>query len=153
FVIILNNGGYGALKGMADKMRAERVAGIEIDHVDFVAIAEAQGVRAGRCEKGAQLASKLREFLAMKGPRLLEVVIQPEAAPAQGVVAAQTTKKPEEHRMNMISPGSIVANSPERFYIGGVWAEPLTGKRLDVISPVTEELVISYPEAGPDDID
>ncbi len=169
FVIILNNGGYGALKGMADTIHAERVAGVEIGHVDFVAIAEAQGVRAGRCAKCTELAGKLREFLAMKGPRLMEVVISPEAnghahaaphihalahAEAQTKAQPQAAAKPEDKAMNVMTrPVAAGPKAPEKFFIGGRWIEPISTKRLDVISPATEELVLSYPEAGPADID
>ncbi len=55
--------------------------------------------------------------------------------------------------MNMMVKGSVVPNAPERFFIGGRWIEPISSRSLDVVSPVTEELVISYPEAGPADID
>lgn len=55
--------------------------------------------------------------------------------------------------MNMMVKGTVVPNAPERFFIGGRWLEPISTGRLKVISPVTEELVISYPEAGPADID
>ncbi len=157
FVIILNNGGYGALKGMADKINAERVSGIDIGHIDFVAAAEAQGVRADRVAKGAALEGKIKEFLAMKGPRLLEVMIEGKAPQIQ---ASNETREPvhakakaEEKPMNMMVKGSIIPNSPERFFIAGRWAEPVSNQRLKVISPVTEELVISYPEAGREDID
>lgn len=43
--------------------------------------------------------------------------------------------------------------APERFFINGDWVSPLSGARLDVISPMTEERLLSYPEAGPADID
>ncbi|WP_309082970.1 benzoylformate decarboxylase [Chelativorans sp.] len=77
-VIILNNGGYSALKGFAKKSQAVSMAGVEIGHMDFVAIAEAQGCRAVRCANGRELRSCLRNLLDMKGPRLLEVVLTEE---------------------------------------------------------------------------
>ncbi len=42
---------------------------------------------------------------------------------------------------------------PERFFIGGRWLEPISRQTLKVVSPSTEELLFSYPEAGPADID
>ncbi|HWK15293.1 MAG TPA: benzoylformate decarboxylase [Rhizobiaceae bacterium] len=136
-VVILNNGGYAALKGIADKTNAERVSGVDIGHVDFVAIAKAQGCHAERCEKGADLAPQLRNLLSMKGPRLLEVVLQKEEKP-----------------MNvMTKPVAAQPKAPEKFFIGGRWLEPISRQKLDVVSPVTEEVIIRYPEAGQADID
>src|SRR5688572_18969617 len=53
--------------------------------------------------------------------------------------------------MNMITRIAPVA--PQRLFIGGQWVEPISRQKLDVISPVTEELILSYPEAGRADID
>lgn len=47
----------------------------------------------------------------------------------------------------------VVPASPTMFFIGGKWVEPISTQTLDVISPVTEELILRYPEAGPADID
>jgi len=53
--------------------------------------------------------------------------------------------------MNMIHrPGP---KAPERFFIGGRWLDPISRQTLNVVSPVTEEVLITYPEAGPADID
>jgi len=43
--------------------------------------------------------------------------------------------------------------APERFFIGGRWLDPISRQTLKVVSPSTEELLFSYPEAGPADID
>lgn len=43
--------------------------------------------------------------------------------------------------------------APERFFIGGRWLEPISRQMLKVVSPSTEELLFTYPEAGPADID
>ena len=43
--------------------------------------------------------------------------------------------------------------APEKLFIGGQWVEPISKQRLQVISPVTEERILNYPEAGPADID
>lgn len=42
---------------------------------------------------------------------------------------------------------------PKQFFIDGRWLDPISNRRLKVVSPVTEELLMSYPEAGQDDID
>ena len=135
-VILLNNGGYGALRGIAKEAKAECVVGVDIGHLDFVAIAEAQGCRAMRCAKGDELESRLRDMLRQKGPRLLEVVLADEESPMNAMIRNLTTSK-----------------THEKFFINGAWVEPLSSQRLDVISPVTEERLLSYPEASPADID
>jgi acyl-CoA reductase-like NAD-dependent aldehyde dehydrogenase len=135
-IIVLNNGGYGALRAIAAKSQARQVAGVDIKHLDFVGIAEAQGVRAARCARGSELAGVLRTLLAEKGPRLLEVMI--------------TAK---EDDMSLTARTSAAPKAPEKFFIGGKWVQPLSNRRLDVISPVTEERILSYPEAGEADMD
>ena len=55
--------------------------------------------------------------------------------------------------MNVMMRGAVAPKAPEKFFIGGKWLEPISRQQLKVISPVTEELVITYPEAGKADID
>ncbi|WP_196258225.1 aldehyde dehydrogenase [Pelagibacterium limicola] len=55
--------------------------------------------------------------------------------------------------MNVAFRNIAAPKAPERFFIGGKWVEPISVQQLKVVSPVTEELVISYPEAGRADID
>jgi acyl-CoA reductase-like NAD-dependent aldehyde dehydrogenase len=43
--------------------------------------------------------------------------------------------------------------SPLSFFIGGQWQKPATSGRLNVISPVTEEVVLTFAEAAPKDVD
>lgn len=49
--------------------------------------------------------------------------------------------------------GGAILKAPDRFFIDGEWMEPLSARRLDVVSPTTEERLLSYPEAGPADMD
>ena len=135
-VIILNNGGYRVLEAIAARSQPKRIDGVDIGHVDFVKIAEGQGVRAARCARGSELADVLRTMLAEKGPRLLEVMI---------------TDKDTD--MNAMAKIAARPKAPEKFFIGGKWVEPLSNRKLDVISPVTEERILSYPEASQADMD
>src|SRR5258705_12366685 len=41
----------------------------------------------------------------------------------------------------------------ESFFVGGRWARPAGAGRLNVISPTTEEVVGSVPDASPADVD
>jgi acyl-CoA reductase-like NAD-dependent aldehyde dehydrogenase len=42
---------------------------------------------------------------------------------------------------------------PDSFFIGGKWEKPSGAGKLTVISPVTEEVVATFPEASPKDVD
>ena len=55
--------------------------------------------------------------------------------------------------MNMMARNVSPPKAPEKFFIGGKWREPISKERLKVVSPVTEEEILSYPEAGRADID
>ncbi|MCC5963828.1 MAG: aldehyde dehydrogenase [Rhodobacteraceae bacterium] len=46
-----------------------------------------------------------------------------------------------------------VLKAPDQFFMNGDWVAPATDRRIDVLSPVTEERLLSYPEAAPADID
>ena len=43
--------------------------------------------------------------------------------------------------------------APHSFFIGGKWQKPATSGRLSVISPVTEQVVMTFAEASPADVD
>jgi acyl-CoA reductase-like NAD-dependent aldehyde dehydrogenase/thiamine pyrophosphate-dependent acetolactate synthase large subunit-like protein len=135
-IIVLNNGGYRVLEAIASKGQARRIDGVGIGHTDFVKIAEGLGMRAARCALGGELAGVLKTLLAEKGARLLEVMV--------------TDKENEMNTMAKIVPAP---KAPEKFFIGGRWVEPMSNRRLEVISPVTEERILSYPEAGEADMD
>lgn len=135
-ILILNNGGYRALSEMAERMQARRLEGCAIGHLDFVALAEAQGCPAARVSSGYALAATLREMLGRKGPRLLDITITEE-----------------ETAMNVMTRTGQALKAPERFFIGGRWVEPASSRMLEVVSPVTEELLFRYPEASEADMD
>jgi acyl-CoA reductase-like NAD-dependent aldehyde dehydrogenase len=51
------------------------------------------------------------------------------------------------------APAGLPVKSPDAFFIGGKWEKPATKGKLDVISPVTEELIVKFAEASPQDVD
>ena len=55
--------------------------------------------------------------------------------------------------MNVMHRPVANPKAPERFFIGGRWIDPISRQTLKVVSPATEELLMTYPEAGPADID
>ena len=54
--------------------------------------------------------------------------------------------------MNYVAK-TFTPKAPEKLFIGGQWVDAISKARLEVISPVTEEPILSYPEAGVADID
>jgi len=54
--------------------------------------------------------------------------------------------------MNVVAR-DVAPKAPDRFFINGEWVAPKSGKTLDVVSPVTEELLFSYPEASEADME
>ena len=71
--VVLNNGGYAALKGFAGN---KEVVGCDIGHLSLAALAEGQGCPAQQVSDPAKLDQVLSEaFAAGGGPRLVEVMI------------------------------------------------------------------------------
>ena len=71
--VVLNNGGYAALKGFAGN---KEVVGCDIGHLSLAALAEGQGCPAQQVSDPARLDGVLSEaFAAGGGPRLVEVMI------------------------------------------------------------------------------
>jgi aldehyde dehydrogenase (NAD+) len=52
---------------------------------------------------------------------------------------------------SVTASGSV--RSFDRLLIGGVWSDPAGPERIDVISPITEEVIGSVPAAGVGDVD
>jgi benzoylformate decarboxylase len=73
--IILNNRRYAALDGFAAHFGLNSVLGTDLDGLNFVKIAEGQGVPASRVEDPAALDEAIRAALAVTGPYLLDVGI------------------------------------------------------------------------------
>ena len=55
--------------------------------------------------------------------------------------------------MTAMLRGGAGLKAPDQVFIDGQWANPTSGRMIDVISPMTEEKLLSYPEAGTADID
>src|SRR5215471_455891 len=50
-------------------------------------------------------------------------------------------------------PAELPVKSPDSFFIGGQWVKPSAKGTLEVISPVTEQVVMKFAEAAPADVD
>lgn len=77
-VIVLNNGGYGAMRSFSRVLQVRDIPGIELQGLDFVDLAKGMGCPATRVTTSEMLDYQITEFMQQRGPRLLEVVIDPE---------------------------------------------------------------------------
>jgi benzoylformate decarboxylase len=73
-IVIVNNGGYEALKTFGRMLQIPPV-GVELPGLDFCALARGQGCEAVRIEQGEELAAALGDAFAAPGPRLIDVAV------------------------------------------------------------------------------
>jgi len=74
-VVVINNGGYGAMRSFSQVMQVRNVPGLELPGIDFVKIAEGMGCDAVRVTKSSELAAALQRGLAHDGASLIEVMV------------------------------------------------------------------------------
>lgn len=70
--VIVNNAGYGALAGFAERMGVPDVPGIQLGGIDFVSIAEGYGVPGHRTTTREEFERAYRDALAAEGPVLID---------------------------------------------------------------------------------
>jgi benzoylformate decarboxylase len=73
--VILNNARYEALIGFGRRFGLNRTIGTDLSGLDFVALAEGQGVAAARVDSAAALDAALSQSLSSPEPNLLEILI------------------------------------------------------------------------------
>jgi benzoylformate decarboxylase len=73
--VVLNNGGYGALRAFGQLMKFEDIPGIDLPSLDFVALARGHGCDACRVSRAADLEMTLHRAFATSSPSLVEVVV------------------------------------------------------------------------------
>jgi benzoylformate decarboxylase len=76
--IVLNNGGYGAMRSFSQLLGYRNVPGIDLPDIDYVGLATSQGVKAWRVETADALHNALGAALIAPYPTLLEIVVDPE---------------------------------------------------------------------------
>jgi benzoylformate decarboxylase len=74
--IIVNNGSYRALEEFGRHFGIRALPGVHLPHLDFCALAAAQGVKGIRVERCADLDDALRQVFTADVPMLLEVCVK-----------------------------------------------------------------------------
>ncbi len=74
--IIVNNSSYRALEEFGLHFGISTLPGMQLPHLDFCALARAQGVGSRRVEHCADLDAALLELFAADAPMLLEVIVK-----------------------------------------------------------------------------
>ena len=74
-VVVINNGGYGAMRSFSQVMQVRNVPGLELPGIDFVKLAEGMGCHAVRVGKSSELAGALKQGLSHDGTSLIEVMV------------------------------------------------------------------------------
>ena len=76
--VIVNNGGYGAMKSFSELFKSKRSPSFDIGHTDFVALANGFGCAGRRVDKPADLAAALESSHRSNGPVLVDVIVDTE---------------------------------------------------------------------------
>jgi benzoylformate decarboxylase len=74
--VIVNNGGYGAMKAFSQLFNSKRSPSFDIGHVDFVALAAGFGMQGTRVKTIAELVPALAAASASGGPMLIDVQVE-----------------------------------------------------------------------------
>jgi benzoylformate decarboxylase len=78
--VVLNNGGYGAMRAFSRRFNIGALPGIEIDGLDFGAIAKGMGCGATHVATAAALRPALQQAFASDRPTVVEVVVSRDIA-------------------------------------------------------------------------
>jgi benzoylformate decarboxylase len=74
-MVVINNGGYGAMRSFSQVMQVRNVPGLELPGLDVVKIAEGFGCDAMRVTQATDLAPALTRALAYDGVSVVDVVV------------------------------------------------------------------------------
>ncbi|NQV79249.1 MAG: thiamine pyrophosphate-binding protein, partial [Alphaproteobacteria bacterium] len=77
--IVVNNGMFGTIRGHQERYFPGRVSGTDLTNPDFIALGESFGIQSYRVEQTAQFATALESARNLKGPALIEIVLDAEA--------------------------------------------------------------------------
>ena len=74
-IVIVNNGGYAALKEFSSHFNIKQLVGTKLPGLDFVGLAQAMGCRGTRVERPQELETVLREALLSDCVHLVDVAV------------------------------------------------------------------------------
>lgn len=77
-IVLLNNGYLGMVRQWQQLFFESRYSFTELNNPDFLALASAYGIQAGRVTDRSNLAGSIQDMLLHNGPYLLEVVVKKE---------------------------------------------------------------------------
>lgn len=81
-IIVINNNGYSSIRQTQSNFFPGAIVGCDpgsgLTFPDFSAVAEAFGIPSSRCAKPSETRSALEDLLNSVGPRMLEVIIDPD---------------------------------------------------------------------------
>lgn len=94
-IVILNNGGFGSMRGLFGyygqavgvPMDGEDCAAYDIGELSFARLAESFGVSARRVTEPAEIGRTLQEMIGLRKPALIELMVSPEGAGMQEMTA------------------------------------------------------------------
>lgn len=78
--VVLNNQGYGALRGFAALMNSKFIPGMDVSGIDFVQLAASLGCPGVRATVHSDLAQLLTRAHRTNGPQLVEIAIDPSTS-------------------------------------------------------------------------
>jgi benzoylformate decarboxylase len=76
-VIVINNGGYGAMRAFSQVLKVKSPPGIDLPGLDFVLLAAGMGCAGTRVTKAADLPAALSRAFTARAPMLVEVMVDP----------------------------------------------------------------------------
>jgi benzoylformate decarboxylase len=74
-VVVVNNGGYGAMRSFGQVMQVRDVPGIDLPGLDFVSLARGMGCPGVRVTRHEELDPALRTACRSEGPMLVDVAV------------------------------------------------------------------------------
>jgi benzoylformate decarboxylase len=74
-VIVINNGGYGAMRSFSQTLNVKAPPGIDLPGIDPVQIAQGFGCKALRIDRAAALETALADAWKTEGPMLIDVPV------------------------------------------------------------------------------
>jgi benzoylformate decarboxylase len=76
-VVVIDNGGYGAMRAFSRVLKVRSPPGLDLPGLDFVQLAAGMGCPGVRVSTADELEAALGRMYAADGPHLVEVAVDP----------------------------------------------------------------------------